>query len=84
MTEATETKEHGRGRGMLERVVAETELMPGVKYRVIREEVGDYCLEYTDRGLVSRDSGWSLSKALAEFVEAAQEAEAQSYWTDEK
>lgn len=55
---------------MKERVLAEAELLAGAKYRLIRDEVGDYVTEYREgeRSIRWRFSG--LTMAFIDFKKA--------------
>ncbi len=69
------------GREAQEKVLAETELLAGAKFSIVRDEHGDYFTEYREGGRASRDYQRSVHAALERFAEAVLDEESASLET---
>lgn len=69
------------GQEVREKVLAETGLLAGAKFSIVRDEHGDYFTEYSEGERVSRVYQRSLDAALALFAEAVLDEESASLRT---
>lgn len=69
------------GQEVREKVLAETGLLAGAKFSIVRDEHGDYFTEYSEGERVRRDFQRGLDAALERFVEAVLDEESASLRT---